>query len=165
MRRKPLPPTPAALDTVSDAQNAVPLVPSPENDCCARLQDRLDLEARDTAATWLDFLRGLGLAEEGPAGFSRGRTDLEQDELATRFLEAVYGAEEVRSTLREADAPLAAATVANRTESLISPWERQRDGHRSPEVWETRTKNLLDWLVLLGIAADTKEGYTAPRTD
>ncbi len=165
MRRKPLPAPPDTLEAISDARNAVPLVPSPENDCCARLQDRLGLAARDAAATWLDFLRGLGLAEEGPTGFSRVRTDLDRDQLATRFLQSVYGAEEVRSVLLEAGSPLPAETVASRTESLVSPWERQRDGSRWREVWETRTRDLLDWLVLLGIAEETDGGYTAGRTD
>lgn len=165
MRRKPLPPPPDAFETIRDAQGAVPLVPSPENDCCARLQDRLDLAARDTAATWLDFLRGLGLAEEGPAGFSRVRSEVDREQLATRFLETVYGAREVRAALLEADGSVAAQSVASRTESLVTPWERQRDGSRWREVWEARTRDLLDWFVLLGLAEEATGGYTARRTD
>lgn len=165
MRRKPLPAPPDEFDTIRDAQAAVPLVPSPENDCCARLQNRLDLAARNTAATWLDFLRGLGLAQEGPAGFSRVRTDVNRDELATSFMQTVYGAREIRSELADAGAPLAAATVASRTESLVSPWERQRDGTTWPAGWEARTRDLLDWFVLLGLAEKTDGGYTVSRTD
>ncbi|MDZ7701455.1 MAG: HAD family hydrolase [Halobacteriales archaeon] len=105
MRRKPLPPPPDDLASLRTAQAAVPLVASSEEDCCARLQGRLDLPARDTAATWLDFLRGLGLAEEGPSGFSRVRVEPGDAELAETFLDRVYGAREVREELADADEP------------------------------------------------------------
>lgn len=165
MRRKPLPPPPDDLAALREAQAAVPLVPGTEDDCCARLQGRLELPGRDTAATWLDFLRGLGLAEEGPAGFSRVRADLEDAELAAAFLETVYGAREVHDELSEAAVPLDPEAVADRTRALVTPWERQRDGPDWPAVWAQRTHDLLDWLVLLGLAERTDDGYMAPPTD
>lgn len=164
MRRKPLPPPPDDLAVVREAQAAVPLVPGTEDDCCARLQDRLGLPGRDTAATWLDFLRGLGLAEEGPAGFSRVRTEPEDAELAETFLGTVYGAREVRDELMAASAPLEAETVAERTRELVTAWERQRDGVEWSAVWRERTRDLLEWLVLLGLAERVDGGYR-PTTD
>lgn len=165
MRRKPLPPPPEDLQAVREAQAAVPLVPGTEEDCCARLQDRLGLAARDTAATWLDFLRGLGLAEEGPAGFSRVRTEPDDDALADAFLQTVYGAREVSEILDESVEPLSAGAVAERTEELVTPWERQRDGPEWSTAWQNRTSHLLDWLVLIGRAERTDGGYRAAGTD
>jgi hypothetical protein len=165
MRRKPLPAPPDDLEAVREAQAAVPLVPGTEEDCCARLQGRLELPGRDTAATWLDFLRGLGLAEEGPAGFSRVRTDADDAALAETFIETVYGAREVHETLAGADAPVDAETVAARTRELVTPWERQRDGPDWETVWRERTEDLLDWLVLLGLAERADGSYRAASTD
>lgn len=165
MRRKPLPPPPDDLEAVRAAQAAVPLVPGTEDDCCARLQNRLGLAARDTAATWLDFLRGLGLAKEGPSGFSRLRTEPDAVEIAETFLETVYGAREVHETLAAADTPLDAEAVAERTQELVTPWERQRDGPEWTAVWRQRTADLLDWFVLLGLAEQADGGYRATGTD
>lgn len=165
MRRKPLPPPPENLEAVRAAQAAVPLVPGTEADCCTRIQGRLELPGRDTAATWLDFLRGLGLAEEGSAGFSRVRVEPDDAELAATFLETVYGAREVHNVLAATEDPLDAETLAERTEDLVTPWERQRDGPDWPTVWRERTADLLGWLVLLGLAERTDDGYRAVRTD
>lgn len=165
MRHKPLPPPPDDIDTVRDAQAAVPLVPGTEADCCARLQDRLELPGRDTAATWLAFLRGLGLAKEGPSGFSRSRVEPDDGELEERFLESVYGAREVLTVLRETDQPLDAEGVSDLTTDLVSPWERQRDGPDWAAVWKRRTRDLLDWFVLLGLAESSNDGYSASATD
>jgi hypothetical protein len=51
--------------------------------------------------------------------------------------------------------------MARRTESLASPWERQRDGSDWPAVWAARTRDLLEWLALLGLAEESAGGYTA----
>ncbi len=165
MRRKPLPPPPDDLATVQAARAAVPLVPVPEDDCCARLQGRLDLPGRDVAATWLDFLRGLGLAEAGPSGFTRARADPDDAALAEAFLAGVLGARETLAAFGTADEPLTAAAVAGRTEALVSPWERQRDGPDWPAVWRERTADLLDWLVLLGLAERVDGGYRPAGRD
>lgn len=165
MRHKPLPPPPDDLEAVREAQAAVPLVPGTEEDCCSRLQGRLGLAGRDTAATWLAFLQGLGLAEEGPSGFSRVRTDPSDTALVEAFLESVYAAREVHETLQDTAEPVAVESVAERTENLVSPWERRRDGPNWPAVWRERTRALLDWLALLGLADRTDGGYLAAGTD
>lgn len=158
MRRKSLPPPPAELATLRAAQAAVPLVPGSEDDCCARLQDRLDLPSRDIAARWLDFLRGLGLVAERPTGFTRVRTSPDDDAIAEAFLERVFGAREVMEELASAG-PLDAEAVAERTADGAPHWERQKHGADWPTVWRERTSTLLDWLVLLGLADRVDGGY------
>lgn len=158
MKRKSLPPPPADLATLRAAQAAVPLVPGTVEDCCARLQNRLDLPGRDVAATWLDFLRGLGLATEQSSGFVRSRATPDDDAIAEAFLDTVYGAEAALATL-EADGPLDVAAVAERTGALAPGWERRKHGSDWPAVWRERTADLLDWLVLLGLAERTDAGY------
>lgn len=165
MRHKPLPPAPADLATVRAARDAVPLVPGPEADCCARLQDRLDLPGRDVAGTWLAFLRALGLVEERPSGYTRVRDDPDDAALAAAFRDRIYGAEEVLDELRRADGSCPAEAVAERTESLAPGWERRKHGADWPAVWRERTEDLLDWLVLLGLAERAGGGYRAPPAD
>lgn len=165
MRHKPLPPPPDELATVRDAQAAVPLVPGSEADCCARLQGRLDLPGRDVAATWLVFLQALGLADEGPSGFSRVRKDLDEDALAEAFLESIYGAREVLDRLTTTDDPLDSGAVADRTEELATAWERHKHGADWQTFWRDRTADLLDWLVLLGLAEHVDGGYRAADSD
>jgi len=165
MRRKSLPPAPGDLETLRAAHDALPLVPNPELDCCARLQGRLDLPGRDEASTWLDFLRGMGLVAEGPSGFSRVRGDPDASALADAFLAGVLGAREALDALADADGPLDAASVARRTESLVTPWERHRRGGEWPAVWEARTADLLGWLALLDLAERADGGYRASPPD
>lgn len=159
MRRKPLPPPPDELETVLEARAAVPLVASPEDDCCARLQKQLGLASRDVAATWLDFLRGLGLVREVTSGFARVRDEHDDTTLAGAFLEGVYGAREALDALEAADGPLDAADVADRTADRGPGWERRQHGPDWPAVWRERTVDLLDWLVLLGVAERADGGY------
>lgn len=161
MKRKPLPPPPDDLATVREAQAAVPLVPGTVDDCCARLQGRLDLPGRDDAATWLDFLAALGLAEAGPSGFSRVRTEPDVEALCEAFVAGVVGAEEALAALESAAEPLDAAAVADRIAPAATPWERQRHGPDFPAVWERRTADLLGWLALLGLAERADGGYRA----
>lgn len=165
MRRKSLPPPPDALSALRAAHGAVPLVPGTEADCCARIQGRLDLASRDDAAAWLDFLRGLGLAEEGPSGFTRVRIEPDDAVLADAFLDGVLGAREVRDVLAATSEALDAATIAERTDHLVTSWERQRHGAEWQAVWQDRTADLLDWLVLLDLAEQTDDGYRVAETD
>ncbi len=93
------------------------------------------------------------------------RTDPDADALAEAFLDRVYGAAEALETLRKADEPLSSEEVAEQTEELVSPWERQRDGPDWPAVWASRTADLLGWLALLGLAEDRDGGYAPASTD
>lgn len=166
MRHKPLPPAPDDLAAIRAAREAVPLVPGSEDDCCARLLDRLDLTGRDLAATWLRLLVALGLAEEGPGGYTRVRgAALEREALADAFLAGVYGAREVCETLSSADDPLDADAVFAATVEHVPAWERRKHGAEWEAVWRARTADLLDWLVLLGLAERVDGGYRSAPTD
>lgn len=158
MRLKPVPPAPGDLDELRTARRAVPLVPGSENDCCARLQERIDLPSRDVARTWLTFLRALGLAEEKTGGFARTRSDLERAVVAGRFRERVFGAREVLAVLESAGGLLTAEATFERVEHVVPRWER----HRDPEwrdTWQERIERLLEWAVLFGLAERVDGGY------
>lgn len=164
MRLKPVPPAPGDRDALWAHREAVPLVPKPEDDCCARLVDRRGVPSRDEARTWLTFLRALGLVAEDDRGFHRTRTDPAPEELADRFRERVFGAREVLSALAAADGALDAGAVFERFEPTVPHWERHKDPawRRS---WRERVGRLLDWAALLGLATETPDGYVLAGED
>ncbi len=165
MRRKPLPPPPDDRSAIRAARDALPLVPGSEADCCARLQDRLGLPGRDVAGAWLTLLRALGLAEEHDGGFTRVRSDPDDAAIAAAFLDGVFGAREVRAALADADGPLDAAGAFEATAPVVPGWERRKHGSAWRDVWRDRTADLLDWLVLLGLAERTDAGYRPATSD
>ncbi len=158
MRLKPVPEPPADLDAVADVQRALPLVPSSEDDCCARVVRRTSVAARDEANRWITFLRALELAAEHESGYTRERTDPDRAALAAAFREGVFGAREVLDALAAADEPLGPDAVLERVEGIVPRWERskRRDWR---EEWTDRVERLLDWAVLLGLAERTDDGY------
>ncbi|GAA0227938.1 hypothetical protein ACFFQF_12100 [Haladaptatus pallidirubidus] len=158
MKFKLVPEAPEELDFVMDAQRAVPLVPGTEDDCCARLMDRLGFQSRDVARTWLTFLRALELAEETRSGFARLRRDPNRDELAESFRSRVYGVSTVLSVLDE-HGPLRKRAVFEKFREEIPTWERHKDPSRVEEVWRERVGNVLDWAVLLGLAEQSDGDY------
>lgn len=160
MRLKPLPPAPEDLDEVAAAQQAVPLVPGSENDCCARLMRRRGFGSRDVARTWLTFLRALELAEETDSGFKRTDRKPSPENVRESFIDRVFGAEEALDTLRTAEEPLPAETAFERLRGTVPGWERHKQ-RGWEDVWEERIGDLLDWLVLLNLAEQTDEGYVA----
>ncbi|WP_439027083.1 hypothetical protein [Haloarchaeobius sp. DT45] len=162
MKFKHVPAAPESLDFVETAQRAVPLVPGSEDDCCARMLQRTDLVARDEAATWLTFLRGLGLAREGESGFTRIRKEPTREYLREAFLEGVFGASDVLEILEEADGPLSADAVFDRYRENVPQWERHKNPGTWENVWTEKIEHELDWLVLLDLAVRTDDGY---RTD
>lgn len=165
MRRKPLPPPPDDLSAVRDARDALPLVPGAEADCCARLSARLGLPGRDVAGAWLSLLVALGLAREHDGGFTRVRADPDDAALATAFLDGVFGASEVLAALEAADAPLEAAEAFEATADVVPGWERAKHGAAWRDTWRDRTADLLDWLVLLGLAERAGGGYRSMPSD
>ena len=158
MKFKLVPDAPGEFDFVGDAQRAVPLVPGTEDDCCARLMNRLDFPSRDTARTWLTFLRALELAEETQSGFARTRRSLDRDELAEAFESRVYGVSTVLDVLDE-HGPLSEEAAFEAFREEIPTWERHKDPSRVEDVWRERIGNMLDWAVLFGLAERTDEGY------
>ena len=139
----------SVVDYVAEVQGAVPLVPGSENDCCARLVRRLGLPRRDTARTWLTFLRGVDLAVETDEGFRRTRTEPSVDGLRTATLDGVVGAREIAE--RVAAGETTAADAFDAVAPLVPRWERTRtDDWES--VWRGRVARLCDWLTALGLA-------------
>lgn len=161
MKVKHVPAAPDDLAFVETAQRAVPLVPDTQDDCCARLLDRTDLVSRDEAATWLTFLRGLGLVERGPSGYSRVRREPDPEDLREAFRDGVFGAEEVLDALRDADRPLTAAETFERVRDAIPEWERHKNPTTWTDVWTETVTHELDWFVLLGLADRVDDGYVA----
>ncbi|MFB6159918.1 MAG: hypothetical protein ABEJ61_01940 [Haloferacaceae archaeon] len=155
MKFKRIPDPPADRAGVERAREAVSRVPDPEADCCRRIAARLDLP-RDEGRAWLALLRALGLVERTANGYRRTDADPSPAALRRAFRERVYGAADALAAL--ADGPLAADAVAD--ELAVPAWERRRTS--DPEAaWRERTRRLLDWLVLLGLAERTPDGYAA----
>jgi len=151
-RFKPVPEPPESLERVEEARRAIPLVPDPQADCCARLQDRLDLATRQDAETWLTFLRALELVERKQSGYARTRHDIDRDELAAAFRERVVGSDAALNAAagQSGDAAVEAAFEAVR--DSVPEWERRR--HDDWEaVWRDRTERLLAWGTLFGVDA------------
>ncbi len=159
MRFKLVPAPPEELEAVFEARRAVPLVPGTEDDCCARLVGKMGFPSRDVARTWLTFLRALELAQEGPAGFTRTRTDASRDTLARAFRTRVFGAAEVLSSLEAADEPLTGAETFERFRHRVPQWERHKNPDTWEDVWGERIERILEWAVLLGLAERTDAGY------
>lgn len=160
MRFKPVPAPPATLDGLAEARRAVPLVPGTETDCCARLQSRLDLGARDEARRWLTFLRALGLAEETERGFVRTDREVERDALAAAFRERVFGAREVLAAIEGGAAT--PEEVFEAVADAVPRWERAK-GTDWREDWGERVERLLGWAVLFGLAERDGRRYVADR--
>lgn len=154
MRLKAVPPSPGSADVLADAQRAVARVPDPEDDCCARIGDRLDAP-RDDAREWLTFLRALGLVRRTDAGFVRTDRDPAPASVRTPFAERVFGAREVLAAL---DGGTSAAAAAEAVFPAVPTWERERR-----EDWRAfyheRTERLLGWAVLLGLAREHNGGF------
>ena len=151
-------PAPRSRGFVGEAQQALPLVPGSENDCCARLVDRTDLDARDEAREWITFLRALGLAEETGSGYRRLRRDPAPDDLAAAFRERIFGAEAVLAVLDAADEPLDAEAVYERFREEVPNWERYRRADWDEE-WRERVDRLLGWTVVFDLAERVDGAY------
>lgn len=155
MRLKAVPPPPESADTLAEAARAVGRVPAPEGDCCRRVGDRLEV-VRDEARTWLTFLRALGLVRQARQGFVRTDRDPTGAATAQAFTERVFGAREVGETLAggtTAEAAFEAVAEA------VPAWERERrEDWRA--FWRERTRRLLGWAVLFGVAERDGKGFT-----
>jgi len=139
-------------------RDALPLVPGTVEDCCTRIRDRTDVPSRDAAREWLTFCQALGLAAETERGYHRLREDPDAATLAERLVANVFPAREVRDALAAADGPVTADAAFEAVRETVPHWERSR----SPDwetTWRERVANLLDWLVALGAATATGDGY------
>jgi hypothetical protein len=159
VRFKRVPDPPRDIGRLDRARRAVPLVPDPEADCCARLRERLDLPDRDAARAWLTFLRALELVERTDRGYRRVRPAPGDGAVREAFEERVYGAREALDAVA-ADGPLTASEAFDRLRDRVPAWERAR----SPDwaaSWRERTRRLLDWAALLGLVERRDGTYAA----
>lgn len=163
MRYKVAPEPGDGRETLAAAHRAVPLVPGSTDDCCARLQSRLELATRDEAQAWLAFLDALDLATETERGYERVQTDVEADALGPAFREHVFGAREILDALAAADTPVTPAAAFEEVRPIVPTWERNRHEDWERE-WRERVRRLLEWAVLLGLAAKRGDGYVAAVT-
>lgn len=159
---KPVPPAPDDLTRLDDARRGVPLVPSEDSDCCARIARRLELQDRDAGQTWFTFLRALRLVERSKRGYTRRREDLDTDALGERFRGRVVGADEVVTAVEAAEKACDVAAVFERVAETVPTWERNRHGDWEA-VWRDRTARLLDWAVLFDLIDRTGGGYRSER--
>jgi len=163
VRFKIVPPVPDSLDALVAVRGAVPRVPKPESDCCARVVAAGVTGARDEASEWLTFARALGLVAESERGYRRGDAFAPGDPadraaLCDRFRERVYAAEELLAVLAAAEEPIDAATVFDRLRDRMPAWERQRHDDAAA-VWRERVERLLGWAALLGLVEHADGGY------
>lgn len=156
---KLVPAAPDDRDAVRAAQRAVPLVPVPEDEAVARLQRQLDAPSRDVARTWLTFLRALGLVEATDSGYRRSRVEPTPDQLREAFVSRVFTAAELLAALREADGPVDVDGAFAAVRGRVPTWERHKNPRTWADVWRDRAGDLLDWLVLLGLAERVDGGY------
>lgn len=161
MRFKLVPAAPEEFAFVERARRAVPLVPRPEHDCCARLVDRLDLSGRDVARTWLTALRALELAAETPSGFRRTEVEPTVPGCRAALLDRVFAAAAVRDALDAADGALSVDGAFEAVRDAVPAWERRKNPSRWEGVWCDRVGDLLGWLVLLEAAE--RVGDAPPR--
>ena len=167
MQFKLVPDPPTDLEFLETVHEAVPLVPGDENDCCARIMGRTDVFPRDEARTWLTFLRALGLATEGPVGFSRVNTTPNPDRLRSKFVERIHGVDVVLEILDSAetggddDGGLSATAVyeAFRDRGTIPHYERHKYPDRLDDVWGERVRRILEWGVLFDLIERADGGY------
>ncbi len=156
-------PEPVDRGVLSDAHQAVPLVPGSTDDCCARLQSRLDIESRDDASEWLLFVTALGLATETDRGYERVRTTIDTEPLGDRCSERVFGVREIVDALGDADDALTAAEVFTAVRETVPAWERNRHGNWEA-VWQDRLSVLLDWAALFDLVTVQSDGSRAFET-
>lgn len=165
VRFKIVPPVPDSLDALAAVRGAVPRVPKPESDCCARVIGAGVTGARDEVSEWLTFARALGLVAESERGYRRAdRFDpddpTDRASLRDRFRERVYAAEELLAVLAAAEGPITADAAFDRLRDRMPAWERRHHGD-AEAVWRERVERLLEWAALLGLAERVDGGYVA----
>lgn len=152
-------PEPADEDLLFGTHEALPLVPGSVEDCCTRVRDRTAVPSRENAREWITFLQALGFAAETDRGFYRVREVPDRTTLRENFLNRVFGAREIRDTLRAAGEPLAPPDVFEQIREIVPRWERDREPAWETE-WQDRVETLLAWGVVVGIFEERDGAYT-----
>ncbi|MDG5776029.1 hypothetical protein QA599_06210 [Haloarculaceae archaeon H-GB1-1] len=150
-------PEPRSLAFLGDAQATLPLVPSPDQDCCARLMDGTDVAVREDAQEWITFLQALGLVTETDRGYKREGVDPDEADLGAAFRERVYAAADVLDAL-ESVGPADADAVFEEVRDVVPQWER----NRVPDweaAWVGRVERLLEWAVRFDLVERDGDAY------
>ncbi len=155
MRLKPVPEA-RGLEFLREAKAALPMVPVSETDAVARLVERTTVPDDGAARELLTFLRALGLVERTDGDFVRGDRQVSKEALREPFRENVFGAREALDALSEG--PKTEREAFDALRERISTWERGRHANWE-QKWGERTRNLLGWAVLLGLAERDGEVY------
>jgi hypothetical protein len=163
MRFKVVPPVPDSLAALATVREAVPVVPKPEDDCCARVVAAGVTGARDEASEWLTFARALGLVAESERGYRRADAfdpgdPADRAAVRDRFRERVYAVEDLLAVLATAEEPVDPATAFDRLRDRVPAWERQRHDDAGA-VWRERVARLLGWAALFDLAERVHGGY------
>lgn len=157
MRFKPLP-EPASVERLWALQAAVPETPDSESSCCARLVAATEIERESEAADWLVFLRALELVETVDGRYRRrsgnGNTNTDTESLREAFRSRVYLAEEVLTTLKNAENSPSPRRVFDSITTAT---------HESEAEALRRIERLLEWAVVLGVVDRTHDGYSASK--
>jgi hypothetical protein len=150
-------PGPPTVDALRSVHAALPLVPEDVADCCGRVVDRTSVATRDDAREWITFLQALALAKETDRGYRRLGTDVTPAAVRDPFVERVFGVAELLDALDD----VGSLTVEAGFEVLrpsIPVWERERHPDWG-RVWRDRTRRLLAWSVVFGLATRSDEEY------
>lgn len=155
MRYKPIP-LPRSVEDLYAIRDNIPLVPEVEDDCCSRIIARTDIDDRDAAQTWLPFLSALRLVYESELGYYRSRETISPAALGDRFLEGVFGAQEI-FVIVEAEQPNKTEDIFAAFREHVPNWERHRRTNWETE-WRERTERLLEWGVQFEVFERRAEG-------
>lgn len=157
MRFKPLP-EPVSVEQFWALQAAVPETPDSESSCCARLVAATEIETESAAADWLVFLRALELVETVDGQYRQragnGDTNTDTESLREAFRSRVFLADEVLTTLENAESPQSPQAVFDNTTTAT---------HESESEAIRRIERLLEWAVVLGVADRRDDGYSASK--
>ncbi len=158
MRYKAVPPV-SDRAQLRRAAKAVPLVPDPATDCCARIQAETAVASRPDAQEMLTFLQALGLVTESDRGIHRTTDQPDAEAVAANFLTTVFGAREVIQAVEEG------ATTSTEVFAAVRPaiprWERTREASWE-STWRERVERLLGWAVEFECLEPTADGYRLP---
>lgn len=151
-----LPPVPDDLDVLWQARATLPRTPDPESDCCGRIGRELNVDPA-RAREWFTLLRVLGLVEQTGRGYVEVEDRPDDDVLADRLFDRVYGAETLRSELEAAGGTAPRDEVFETVAESVTSWERLRRRRTWREEWEAGFDRLLDWLAAFD-AIDRDDG-------
>lgn len=156
-------PRPRDVEFLRRAQLALPMVPNPVEDCCARLVMDCDVPSQDDAREHVTFLQALGLAAETDGNYHSTRAFPEDVVLRERFRERIFLADDVVSVVEESDGAVTAEAAFDAVREQVPRWERSRHTDWKAE-WTERVDRILAWAAALGLI-ERDESVEADESD